>query len=440
MWLVSKRDRSADSVADQVARQVAEAAALAQIDGQDRLGDPRTNPAVRPLADTLLVDQHRHALKAAHGRVLRRHRIGERSAAHAEAALEAIRQAKEARSPARSVLALHRGRRYWMTASLATSLILSAGAASGVAALAEQMDAPALAGWVAEAGGTVLSTAAISYRAHLASHDDHPTGWHNTVLWALTFIPLASSIAANIAGAGLVGVLCSVGAAAFALLAHVVGEASAQAMLRQAKRVTDEDERALHAAAVGDDLFTVPTGSGHQVDTDEPVDTGRGDHKPVPTPEPTHVATGEHKVSDHTPVPTAVPTSEHSAVATPVTTSRQDVEPTPESVPTGDVPTEVATPEPTAVATDEPTEEPTLAKAPSPAPKTTPQSAAKPKAKRRTRDEIRAALQKALKEHYDNGGGEPQVKPLAEQIGVNRRIVRELLDEMNVRPMIRKAV
>ncbi|OLT12962.1 hypothetical protein BJF79_03415 [Actinomadura sp. CNU-125] len=62
------------------------------------------------------------------------------------------------------------------------------------------------------------------------------------------------------------------------------------------------------------------------------------------------------------------------------------------------------------------------------------------KAKRRTRDQIRTELQKALKEHYDNGGGEPQVKPLAEAIRVNRRIVRELLDEMNVRPMVRKAV
>jgi DNA-binding FadR family transcriptional regulator len=64
----------------------------------------------------------------------------------------------------------------------------------------------------------------------------------------------------------------------------------------------------------------------------------------------------------------------------------------------------------------------------------------KPKAKRRTRDEIRAQLEAALKVHFDNGGGEPQVQPLAKEIGVNRRIVRELLDEMNVRPMIRKAV
>ncbi|WP_289009042.1 hypothetical protein [uncultured Thermomonospora sp.] len=253
--LIHRRHR--DVVAD-VREQTTQASQLVGIAGQELLADPRTNPRVRPLADALLTSQHEHALKAAHSRVLRRYRVSNRGAEHAEEMLEAVRQARQMRSPARSVLALQKGRRYWMTTSLGLSVALSVGAASGVAALAAKLDAPELAGWVAEAGGTVLSTAAISYRAHLAAHDDQPSGWHNCVLWALTFVPLAASVAANVFGAGPVGVLCSLGAAAFALLAHVVGEASAAAMQKQAARVTEQEERELQAAVLEHDLFAAP--------------------------------------------------------------------------------------------------------------------------------------------------------------------------------------
>lgn len=253
--LIHRRHR--DVVAD-VREQTTQASQLVGIAGQELLADPRTNPRVRPLADALLTSQHEHALKAAHSRVLRRYRVSNRGAEHAEEMLEAVRQARQMRSPARSVLALQKGRRYWMTTSLGLSVALSVGAASGVAALAAKLDAPELAGWVAEAGGTVLSTAAISYRAHLAAHDDQPSGWHNCVLWALTFVPLTASVAANVFGAGPVGVLCSLGAAAFALLAHVVGEASAAAMQKQAARVTEQEERELQAAVLEHDLFAAP--------------------------------------------------------------------------------------------------------------------------------------------------------------------------------------
>lgn len=57
---------------------------------------------------------------------------------------------------------------------------------------------------------------------------------------------------------------------------------------------------------------------------------------------------------------------------------------------------------------------------------------------RRTRDQIRAELQMALDEHASNGGGELHVKPLADRVGANRRIVRELLAEMGVRPAASK--
>lgn len=57
---------------------------------------------------------------------------------------------------------------------------------------------------------------------------------------------------------------------------------------------------------------------------------------------------------------------------------------------------------------------------------------------RRTRDQLREEVEQAVADHYANGGGEIQVKPLAEALHANRKTVRVLLDEMNVRP-IRKA-
>jgi hypothetical protein len=449
MWLVRKTDKTTSSVAETVAREVAEAAALAQIDGQDRLTNPRLNPAVRPLADTLLVDQHRHALKAAHGRVLRRYRVEHRRADDAERALMLILEAREASSPARAVLALHRGRRAFMAVSLAASLALSYGAASGVAELAKKLDSPWQAGWVAEIGMTGLSTAVILYRSHLSRYaateelteqQKKAARRQDKILWTLMITPLLASITANAFGAGPVGIACSVGATAFSLFSHLIASMSASALHTQAAKVTAEDERELHAAAVGDDLFTVPTPNTHPVATSEPMAIESGEHTPVPTPEPTPMSSGGHKdghnASDHDAVPSGAPTSDHSSVPTTVATGREAVKPTPTPVPTEDVPTPVATPEPMTTGGEETTAGTTSAAAPAPASET----AAKPKAKRRTRDEIRAALQKALKEHYDNGGGEPKVQPLAEKVGVNRRIVRELLDEMNVRPMIRKAV
>jgi hypothetical protein len=57
---------------------------------------------------------------------------------------------------------------------------------------------------------------------------------------------------------------------------------------------------------------------------------------------------------------------------------------------------------------------------------------------RRTRDQLRKEVEQAVADHYANGGGEIQVKPLSEALHANRKTVRVLLDEMNVRP-IRKA-
>lgn len=411
-------------VVESVQDQTAQAADLARIPGQDMLTDPRTNPAVRALLDHLRNEQHRMLLEAEHGRAKRRHRVDDRHRAEAELTLHAILQAKQASSPARSVLALHRGRAWFMGASLAASVSLSVGSAFGVGHLADELGAPKVTGWVAEVGMVGLSTITILYLAHLFRHGWVPSVLHRMLLGFLAIGPLLGSVVANSFGAGPVGVACSVGAALFGVFSHLVSDNSAGALRKKADEVGLEDAQTLRATALGDDLFALPSGhansghsdSGHAEPASEPMAIRASDHKPVTTPVPSPVATavptGEQKPSDHTEPMT---TGDHKTVTTRVATHEHSSEPT----------KGVATPEPMATP---------------PAVTTTTAVTPKKPAKRRTRDQIRAELEKALKEHYENGGGEPQVKPLADKLNVNRRIVRELLDQMNVRPMIRKAV
>ena len=141
-------------------QQTQQAEALAGIAGQARLLDPRLNPAVRQHADRLRDEQHRQALNAEHSRMLRRHRVTDRQAEDAERTLEVLRAARQMASPARSVLALHTGRRRYLRVALAASLMLSAGAATGTGALAQAHGANQAVGWIAEVGLTGLSTMA----------------------------------------------------------------------------------------------------------------------------------------------------------------------------------------------------------------------------------------------------------------------------------------
>lgn len=256
--MIPRRKRRPDVVAS-VEQQTTQAAALAHIAGQGRLADPRTNPAVRAHADRLRDEQHRQALDAEHSRLLRRHRVADRRADHAERTLEAIRAARETTSAARSVMALHRGRARFLGVALAASLALSAGSAIGVAYLAHKLGAPSTIGYLAEIGLTGLTTTVILYRSHLAQHGGTVEGWQSRVLWALMLAPLAASITANLLGVGPVGVFCSIGAAAFSLLSYVIADRSAAALRARADQVTGDEEAALQRAAMGDDLFTAPT-------------------------------------------------------------------------------------------------------------------------------------------------------------------------------------
>ena len=264
MWRRGADRSPTTSVVEDVARRTAEAAQLAKIAGQNRLTDPRTNPAVRAHADRLLNKEHERTLDAAYARKMRRHRVEERRAGHAERALGAIQEAQEARSPAESVLFLHRRRKLYMRMSMVLSVGLAGGSAMGLENLAEQLHVPAGSGYIVEGGLTWLATVAIQARADLAQHSvptdhkDEKRDWRTATLWMLMVVPLTVSMAANVHGHNIIGALCAAGAAAFGLFSYVVSDLFAGAAKAQAARVAREDEKELRDVASGDDLSSQP--------------------------------------------------------------------------------------------------------------------------------------------------------------------------------------
>jgi hypothetical protein len=257
--------RQNSDVVTSVETQAQQAAELAAIEGQARLADPRSNPAVRDHADRLRDAQHRKVLDAEHTRVIRRYRVADMRAGDAERTLELIQAARQATSPARSVMALHVGRSRFMGVALVASLALSVGSATGMARLAAAHGASPLAGWVAEIGLTGLATASILYRSHIAAHGGvfAKGSWQDKVLWALTVVPLLTSVVGNAMSNGVVGVFCSAGAAAFSLLSAVISDTSSATLHDQATRVSEQDMTRLQAVAMGDgmgeDLLPVHT-------------------------------------------------------------------------------------------------------------------------------------------------------------------------------------
>lgn len=273
---MGRKDTELD-VVKAVQEQTEQAAALAAIDGQARLADPRLNPAVRGHADRLRDGQQVKALDAEDSRKRRALRVADARAAEAERTLEAVALAKRASSPARSVLALHTGRRVYARLSTAASVVLAAGSAMGVEEAARALGAPAGSGYIAEVGLTGLSTVAITYRAHLAEHrgDLKKGSWQSRSLWALMVVPLLVSVTANLAKTNVIGAACAIGAASFALLACVIADRSSAAMADRAAEVSDDAEDELRSVAMGEDLFApVTQGSaspGHE-HQDEPGD------------------------------------------------------------------------------------------------------------------------------------------------------------------------
>jgi hypothetical protein len=200
------------------------------------------------------------ALDAEHGRTRRRHRVEDRRASHAEKALEALQEAREASSAARSVLALHASRIRYMRLSLATSVVLAFGSARGLEHLAGEYDnIPKGSGYIAEIGLTGLATVVILAKSDLAQHGGKVKAWQDVALWALMITPLAASMGANVYGGNVIGAICAAGAAAFAFFSFIVATVFAVSARGQAEKVTGEDEASLREIAVGDDLFSART-------------------------------------------------------------------------------------------------------------------------------------------------------------------------------------
>lgn len=397
-------------VVESVQEQTAQAANLAGIAGQDLLVDPRTNPALRPHFDRLLNTQQRLQLDAEHGRAKRRHRVADKRAADAELTLDAIQQARQASSAARSVLALHRGRTRFMTASLLASLAASCGSAKGVEALAIKHHAPHLTGYVAEVGMVGLSTMAILYRAHLSQHGWKGALWKQVLFGVFAVVPLLASVVANAFGAGPVGVACSMGAAAFGVFSHLVGETSAEALLDKAEEVSGDDEEHLRKIATGGDLFATAPAA-----------------QPAPQVTDSNSAQATTQATDPKGDPDGF-RSPTQAIPEPLTQVTQ------EAVTQG---MDQVTPDEVTQATSQVTPQATRQVTR----KAGRKSPSKPRTKsRRTDAELIAELEGIVAHHYrENPGQEINVKPVAAQLGIGRDRARRLLDQMNVRPM-RKAI
>ncbi|MEV3927038.1 winged helix-turn-helix domain-containing protein [Actinomadura coerulea] len=260
---MGRKDKPAvSSVVEGVRAQTEQAAALAGIAGQELLSDARLNPATRGHADRLRDGRQVKALDAEDARELRALRVAEARAAEAERTLQAVALAKRASDPARSVLALHTGRKVFARLSTVASVVLAAGSAMGVEEVATKVfNAPAGSGYIAEVGLTGLSTVAITYRAHLAEHHGKlkPGSWQSRSLWALMTVPLLVSVSANLAKTNAIGAACAIGAAAFALLACVIADRSSAAMQDNAAKVSDDAADKLRRVAMGEDVVALDT-------------------------------------------------------------------------------------------------------------------------------------------------------------------------------------
>lgn len=284
----TRKSKGEVTVVDDVARRTAEAAALKEIQGQELLRNPLTNPAVRDLAVRLQDRRHERQLAAEDDRDRRRGRVALNWAADAEKALEVIQLAEHMNSPARSVLALHKGRSRFLWTSMGASVVLSGGSAYGLAALASQHHASGALGVVAEIGLTGMSTMSTLYRTHLTSHAGRggksavriAGGWQDAALWGLTVVPLLGAVVGNLVSHGLIGVACSIGAALFGLFGFLVSDRSSVAIRDRAAEVTSEDKELLRRIAAGEGPDITVT--AEQIE-DEPADVVE-DEVPEPTP------------------------------------------------------------------------------------------------------------------------------------------------------------
>lgn len=260
---MTRKTRKTDaSVVDTLKEQVRQAKALESISDQALLSDPRLNPATRGVADRLEAERLRASLDAEHRRKLRVLREQDAREAERLRAAEAVVSARAATDPAVTLLEVSRLRSRVVRWSLVASVALSVGSAMGMeAALHGGVEgAPVGVGYLAELAGTVLATVAILWRGALARARAHVTQAAHRAFLAMIVVPLAVSAVGSTVGSGPVGAVCSLGAAAFSVLAYLVNTSSATAVQTLLRRMnpTPADTTAEDDSDLDADPSTLP--------------------------------------------------------------------------------------------------------------------------------------------------------------------------------------
>lgn len=261
--MTRKTRKTADaSVVDTLKKQVQQAKALESISDQALLSDPRLNPVTRGEADRLQAERLRASLDAEHRRKLRVLREQDAREAERLRAAEAVVSARAATDPAVTLLEVSRLRSRVVRWSLVASVALSVGSAMGMeAALHGGVEgAPVGVGYLAELAGTVLATVAILWRGALARARAHVTKAAHRAFLAMIVVPLLVSAVGSTIGSGPVGAVCSLGAAAFSVLAYLVNTSSATAVQTLLRRMnpTPADTTAEDDSDLDADPSTLP--------------------------------------------------------------------------------------------------------------------------------------------------------------------------------------
>lgn len=273
-------DQGAPVTADQVQKTVQDAKTLAAIPDQKLLEDPALNPATRQRYDQLTADRLQATLGLEHRRKLREAEEADRREADQAEVDRVISSARQATSPARTILTMSRHQTRFGRVTLAASLALSIGSAVGLAALVAEHGGPQPVGYLAEIGLTGLSTTVIVWRGILARAGTVIDQSTSRLFLTLMVVPLLVSVVGSSLGAGPVGAACSVGSALFAGLTYLINTSASDAIKQSITKIDQADtppespsERGAPPGTDGASITTAPEpGDGLDVVADALAD------------------------------------------------------------------------------------------------------------------------------------------------------------------------
>ncbi|MBE2998714.1 hypothetical protein IDM40_08365 [Nocardiopsis sp. HNM0947] len=273
-------DQDAPVTAEQIQRTVQDAKTLASIPDQKLLEDPALNPATRQRYDQLTAARLQATLDLEHRRKLREAEEADRREADQAEVERVIASARQATSPARTILTMTRHQSRFGRITLTASLLLSIGSAVGLAALVAQHGGPEPVGYLAEIGLTGLSTTVIVWRGILARAGTVIDQSTSRLFLTLMVVPLLISVIGSTLGAGPVGAACSVGSALFAGLTYLINTSASDAIKQSITKIDRSDGPTEHPpepdAHTGPDRASTPdrtaTGDGLGVVADALAD------------------------------------------------------------------------------------------------------------------------------------------------------------------------